>query len=178
MVSNSHYDGASGLQEHYELFENESGNLSSTREAIYKMSDAVFSSNPKDREYFLGKKDKSDAKTVIRNCGSLKPCIHGSDAHTEKKLFMPDQNRYCWIKSDLTFEGLRQILYEPGDRVRIQEIKPDSKESYQVINSVQFQNEKFAPEKFYLNQNLTTIIGGKSTGKSILLGSIATNYRL
>ena len=117
VVSNSSDDGASGLQEHYTLFENESGSLDAIREAIYKMSDAIFSGNPEDRKFFLGKKGEFDESHVREKCGSLKPCIHGSDAHTEEDLFQPYGNRYCWIKADLTFEGLKQILYEPEDRV-------------------------------------------------------------
>ena len=172
-VSNSSNDGVSGFQEHYTFFENESGSLDSVRKELYKMSDAIFSSSNRDREYFLGKKDGNNENTVIEKCGSLKPCIHGSDAHTEKQLFNPSKNRYCWIKSDLTFEGLKQILYEPEDRVIIQEIKPDDKESYRIIDSVQFDNEQFMTDKIYINKNLTAIIGGKSTGKTLLLGSIS-----
>ena len=109
-VSNSNNDGASALQEHYKLFENEPGSLDAVRSNIYKLSNAIFSANPSDREFFLGNKDGCDKQLVINKCGSLKPCIHGSDAHTEEKLFNPDENRYCWIKADLTFEGLKQII--------------------------------------------------------------------
>lgn len=173
VVSNSSADGVSGLQAHYTLFEENSGNLDSIRSGIYKMANAIFSGNESDREYFLGKKQGSDKDTIIQKIGSLKPCIHGSDAHTEDELFNPDHDRYCWIKSDLTFEGLKQILYEPEDRVKIQGTKPDERESYHIIDSVKFVDEKFMQDEILVNQNLTTIIGGKSTGKSLLLKSIA-----
>ena len=173
VVSNSSDDGASGLQEHYTLFVNEPGALDATREAIYKMSDAIFSSNLADREFFLGKKPGYDANHVRQKCGSLKPCIHGSDAHTEEKLFRPYENRYCWIKADLTFDGLKQILYEPEDRVIVQEVMPESKRPYNLIDKVKFVDDDFMEDEICLSQNLTAIIGGKSTGKSRLLGSIA-----
>ena len=54
-VSNSNHDGASSLQEHYKLFENEHGSLDGVRRSIYRLSDAIFSGNPADREFFLGK---------------------------------------------------------------------------------------------------------------------------
>jgi len=171
-VSNSSSDGVSALQKHYKLFENESGSLDVVRGNIYKLSDAIFSGNPKDREYFLGEKNKCDESSVIEKCGSLKPCIHGSDAHCEDKLFNPDENRYCWIKTDLTFEGLKQILCEPKDRVKIQANKPEEKRGYYVIKSIEI-DSKICKQNVLLNPNLNTIIGGRSTGKSTLLQLIA-----
>lgn len=172
-VSNSSNDGASGLQMHYDIFEgNEPGSLDGVRKAIYCLSQMILSGNPQDRAYFLGKKaDRPDV--VIQKCGSLKPCIHGSDAHTEEKLFVPDENRYCWIKADLTFEGLKQVIYEPEDRVCIQELIPEEKQIYHLIDSGSFKDDNFMPNDILFNQNLTTIIGGKSTGKSILLRNLA-----
>lgn len=67
------------------------------------------------------------------------PCIHGSDAHSIEKIFGPDQQRYCWIKADTTFEGLLQILYEPAERVLIQSNSPDTKDPHQVIDSITFE---------------------------------------
>lgn len=172
-VSNSNKDGASAMQKHYDFFENESdSSLEAVRKSIYNISDCIFSGNPEDRKYFLGKK-RDDAKTVIKKCGSLKPCIHGSDAHTENKLFAPDDNRTCWIKANPTFEGLKQILFEPEERVKIQETKPEEKSVYQVIDSVILNETAFWNETIHFNENLNTIIGGRSTGKSTLLKAIA-----
>lgn len=175
VVSNSSSDGASSLQEHYKLFENENGSLNDVRGNIYKLSDAIFSGNPTDTHFFLGEKNGCDESLVINQCGSLKPCIHGSDAHYEDKLFDPDENRFCWIKADLTFEGLKQILCEPKDRVKIQANKPEEKSGYHVIKSVDIDNE-ICKQSILLNPNLNTIIGGRSTGKSTLLQLIA--YRI
>ena len=131
VVSNSNSDGASGLQEHYKLFENEQdSSLDALRQAIYCLSDCVFSSNKNDRDFFLGL--RTSQNDVIKRCGSLKPCIHGCDAHTEDKLFVPDNNRFCWIKSDVSFEGLKQIIYEPQERVVIDEHCPDEKIKYNI----------------------------------------------
>ncbi|NYT47006.1 MAG: hypothetical protein H0A75_04710 [Candidatus Methanofishera endochildressiae] len=135
------------------------------------MSDAIFS-NPSDREFFIGEKNGCDESLVINKCGSLKPCVHGSDAHCENKLFNPDENRFCWIKADLTFEGLKQILCEPKDRVKIQANKPEEKSGYHVIKSIEIDSE-ICKQNILLNPNLNTIIGGRSTGKSTLLQLIA-----
>ena len=174
VVSNSSNDGASGLQDHYSLFANEPGSTEAIRENIYELSDVIFSGNPRDREFFLGKKEGSSEQAVIQKCGSLKPCIHGSDAHSEERLFNPDENRHCWIKSDPTFEGLKQIICEPKDRVKIQENKPEEKSSYQVIKSIRVDIGKTCKQTIQFNPNLNTIIGGRSTGKSTLLQIIAT----
>ncbi len=182
IVSNSNSDGASGLQKHYDLFENENGALDGVRQTIYKMSNAIFSTNSKDIKFFLGRKSrdivnynndiyKQDVEEVIQKVGSLKPCIVGCDAHKEEDLF----KRFTWIKADPTFEGLKQIIYEPEERVRIQDEKPDFKEDKEIISKVKFISpaNKFSNEEIYLNPNLNVIIGGKSSGKSILLYSIA-----
>ena len=171
-VSNSNNDGASALQEHYKLFENETGSLDTVRSNIYKLSDAIFSGNPSDREFFLGEKSGCGESLVINKCGSLKPCVHGSDAHCEDKLFNPDENRYCWIKADLTFEGLKQIICEPKDRVKIQANRPEEKNGYHVIKSIEIDSH-ICKQSILLNPNLNTIIGGRSTGKSTLLQNIA-----
>jgi ABC-type lipoprotein export system ATPase subunit len=182
IVSNSNNDGASAFQKHYDMFEgNDQSSLDEIRKSIYYLSDLIFSGNPKDREYFLGiKKNQSgkiidDEKSIILKCGSLKACVHGCDAHIETKLFKPDENRYCWVKSSPTFEGLKQVIYEPEQRVKIQPNEPDFKEDKLIIDEVQYfsSNNSFTPEKIKFNKNLNVIIGGKSSGKSILLYNIA-----
>jgi hypothetical protein len=182
VVSNSNNDGASAVQKHYDLFENEEGSLDGLRSSIYKISHAIFSTNIKDINYFLGKRlegtdgyneeiYKQEVNDVIRDRGSLKSCLVGCDSHKESTLF----NKFTWLKGDLTFEGLRQICFEPEQRVKIQTDKPDFKEDKVVIDRVKFHspNNVFTPEVIHLNQNLNVIIGGKSSGKSILLYSIA-----
>lgn len=178
-VSNNSNDGASGLQKHYDLFENvEPGSLDGLRRAIYKLADIVFSGNEKDRTYFLGKSIDSQ-ETVISKCGSIKACIHGSDAHTEDKLFIPANNKFCWIKADPTFEGLKQVIFEPEDRVRIQEANPAFDFLKPYFNSITVTGQavsggtpSFKNTTLALNPGLIALIGGRGTGKSILLDCI------
>lgn len=182
VVSNSSNDGASGLQKHYDTFENESGSLDGTRISIYSTCHAVFSANQKDVKYFLGRRlegtegytdeiYQKEVKEIVKLRGSLKACIVGCDAHKEDDLF----SRFTWIKADLNFEGLRQICFEPESRVKIQKEKPDYKEDKYLIKKAQFlsSNDTFTSQPIFLNPNLNVIIGGKSSGKSILLYAIA-----
>ncbi len=173
VVSNSSGDGVSGVVEHSAYFQGDISQMDATRGAIYQFADMIFSAKASDIKYFLGNA-ADDCNTVIRKCGSLKPCIHGSDAHSYEKLFEPNNKRYCWIKADPTFNGFRQVLYEPQDRVRISPIKPETKPDYQVIDRVEILDKEFAPAPIYFNDRLTCIIGGKSTGKSLLLHNIAS----
>ncbi|MCT3773372.1 gamma-glutamylcyclotransferase [Elizabethkingia anophelis] len=182
IVSNSNQDGASAIQKHYDLFENEQGNLDGLRQSIYYVSDGIFSANPKDIKYFVGKRlegtqgydeqvYKKEVKEVIEKRGSLKPCIVGCDAHNEEGLF----KKFTWVKAELNFEGLRQICLEPEHRVKIDNDKPDFKEEKLLIDKVKFLSpgNVFSTAPIYLNPNLNVIIGGKSSGKSILLYAIA-----
>jgi hypothetical protein len=83
--------------------------------------------------------------------------------------------KFTWVKCDPTLEGLKQIVHEPKTRVRIQEEKPEQKNAYLTIDSVRFieTNNKFPVDPIEINSNLNSIIGGKSSGKSLLLYYIA-----
>lgn len=107
-----------------------------------------------------------------------KPCISGSDAHKFSEYGKYPSNKITWIKADPTFEGLKQIIFEPVGRVKIQEIKPDEKKKYETIRRVRFIDNNmihkdFSNEWICFNPNLNSIIGGKSSGKSLLMYHIA-----
>lgn len=99
--------------------------------------------------------------------------MHGSDAHENDNIFEPDEQKYCWIKADPTFNGLKQIFYEPEERVIISPTLPNYKAEYYVIDKVKFSDDDFQDMPIEFNENLTCIIGGKSTGKSMLLHNLA-----
>ncbi len=103
-----------------------------------------------------------------------------SDAHfSMTKSSEKDRIGKCftWIKGDPTFEGLKQIRYEPETRVILSDDKPDEKISYNVIDKVKFIGATnppiFSDQVIELNPSLNVIIGGKSSGKSLLLYHIA-----
>lgn len=166
-LSNSSNDGISGLLKH-------DGGLRPIKNEICRMADIILSGNPNDIEYFLGK--KTSIEEVINNCGSLKPCITGSDAHSLDKVGIYNNNRITWIKADPTFDGLKQIIFEPEERVKISETQPDLKYDYNVIDRIELNTAGIWHQEILLNQNLNTIIGGRSTGKSTLLSSIAIKF--
>ncbi len=171
IISNKSTDGASGVGN--SSTNTDSSDLTTLREELYKFADAIFSANPNDVQYFIGKKEGVSADDVKRKCGKLMACIHGSDAHQNDKLFEPHNQRYCWIKADPTFNGLKQVIYEPEERVCISESKPQTKSPYQVIESITITDDDFQTDPIVFNDKLNCIIGGKSTGKSILLHNLA-----
>ncbi len=146
------------------------GRSSETRRILYSQCHFLMSSNIGTRKFALAEGHEEEQK---REFGSIKPCIWGSDAHSYDRLFHPDKDRFCWIKAEPTFEGLKQTLYEPAERVRIQKDCPDEKVDHHLIDYIVFHDERFIENKIYFCEGLTAIIGGKSTGKSILLRHIA-----
>jgi hypothetical protein len=99
-----------------------------------------------------------------------RPLVMCSDNHDPRNYSVKNK---LWIKADVTFNGLKQIIYEPSERVCISEIKPEQKHDYQVIDRVEFHDDDFQSEPIYFSDKLNCIIGGKSTGKSILLHNLA-----
>ncbi len=175
-VSNSNKDGNSGIQH---------SSMQATRLEIYRMSDIIFSGNPNDINFFLGR-GKLDVMSIIDTYGSVKPCVTGSDAHALDNVNIFPSERITWIKADPTFEGLKQIIYEPEGRVCIQKENPTFNIEKCPFTKIHiptstkvFVNEddiSFAPQELPLNSNLVSIIGGRGTGKSVLINYIAAAF--
>jgi 3',5'-cyclic AMP phosphodiesterase CpdA len=108
--------------------------------------------------------------SIERSIGKKLPVIICSDNH-DVKNYSIKQN--CWIKADLSFNGLKQIIYEPESRVKVQTQRPEQKNDYQIIDSITFDNDEMGNQEIKLNPNLNTVIGGRSSGKSILISCIA-----
>lgn len=153
-----------------------------------KKSDVLGSSNKNQIDFFLWKSslnEEGEKKfTTIQFkkwLGVKKPCIKGSDSDNHnypignlRDKDSKPMNKFCWIKADPTFEGLKQIVYEPEDRVKIQELKPEEKSDYNIIDRVEYKNFSGTEKQIvYFNQNLNSIIGSRATGKSNLLRNIA-----
>lgn len=153
------------------------------KEDLYSKVNAFFSNNAYNN---------TNNQKWLNEFGNKK-LLHSLDIHnfTDLDTYKFDENGnkkeivnyhcFTWIKADPTFEGLKQIIYEPEERVKIQENKPEQKTDYQVIDRIEISHNDFIEKEgnnikekiIYLNSNLNTIIGGRSTGKSILLGAIA-----
>lgn len=128
--------------------------------------------------FVIHSSDNPDNVTADRNywlniSPYKRPLLQGSDAHNLESI----GSKYSWIKADLTFDGLKQIIFEPEDRISLDIDNPDKKNDYQVIDKVIFiQNDDCnnPVEKIVsFNPNLNTVIGGRSNGKSTLTNSVA-----
>ena len=124
-------------------------------------------------------KEKDDEEFYRKNFG--KPSIIASDAHAKDEI----GKKFIWIKADTTFEGLKQILCEPESRIKIPPSKPIDKKPYNVIEKIKFISSsggnEFTNKEIGFSPDLNAIIGGKSSGKSLLIHAIAktignTNY--
>lgn len=142
------------------------------RKNILSISDMIFSSNEKTRQWAL-------SKNFQEEFGDNKPCIWGSDAHSPEKLFNPEQEKYCWIKADTTFEGLLQLLNEPKDRVfigkRPEKLKTTELNKSRYIYKLDIKKvsnypltDEWFDNSIVFNSDLVAIIGSKGSGKSAL----------
>ncbi|QTO93672.1 ATPase [Helicobacter pylori] len=116
-----------------------------------------------------------------------KSLLQSSDAHKEEQI----GKKCTWIKAEKTFEGLKQIIYEPKTRVSIDENKPQDP-LYKIdcvgLNfdkAVKIANEKgeipfcYAGfnETLFFSPYFTCVIGGRGSGKSTLLQLIASSIK-
>lgn len=147
-------------------------------------------------EYFLDEKryelNEDGTREIAKQC----PVFSGSDAHSfdnlQNKLGKAyekrdtsgnicDSSEITWIKADPTFDGLKQVLIEPRERVYIGEIPP-------IVDKVKSNRTKYIKKlsidwvdgydgkhgKWFkdididINPELVAIIGNKGSGKSAL----------
>lgn len=120
--------------------------------------------------------------TGIQNITNGKDVFYGSKVVaqlkcSDAKKLTDISTIYSWIKADPTFSGLLQVVYEPVARVSISPSTPANKKPYRLIKQVRFIDNtgqvNFPADPIPINPDLSTLIGGKSTGKSLLLYYIA-----
>jgi ABC-type lipoprotein export system ATPase subunit/phage shock protein A len=149
-----------------------------TRKLMVQKSHMLFSANPSTRMFGLGLKHATP-EAFIGEFKTLKPCIHGSDAHAFNELFEPPERRYMWVRADPTWLGLRQLLYEPDQRVTISPncapLQAIKRRTSQTIEAIEVRRVASAPgsEEWFdvqlpLNPGLCAVIGNKGSGKSAL----------
>jgi energy-coupling factor transporter ATP-binding protein EcfA2 len=165
-VAGGRNDGTSGMQsdDAYTLM----------RREIESFADIIFSSTPSQREFWLGKKNGLGREVIESTYRSLKPCIHGSDAHSVEKTLAPDLDRYTWIKGDATFEALRQAVIEPEERVVIGTAPPTHGATTPTVSRVAVADAPWlAFTEIELNPGLVAIIGERGSGKTALVEILA-----
>ncbi|TBC98932.1 TrlF family AAA-like ATPase [Rhizobium ruizarguesonis] len=125
-------------------------------------------------------------QTLLSNADACHPdwkrtrsvcCVMSSDA---KALAANDKtgnaigSKYTWIKmSTPSIEALRQAFLDHDSRVRRSDEcpgRPELSHTHPHLDKVRVKGAKFlADDEVYFSQNLTTLIGGRGTGKSTLI---------
>lgn len=119
---------------------------------------------------------ESYQKYVFPEIGE-RPMIICSDNH-DPRNYSPSES--LWIKADCTFEGLKQCIFQPSDRVFVGVIPPSldrvNKNKRNTIANVSVNrvaeakhtNLKWFDTSINLNSNLVAVIGNKGSGKSAI----------
>lgn len=151
-----------------------------------------FFGGSQNRDWFLTA-DRFEDKTVEVNKKSV---LAGSDAHSFADLdawlgkahsSKGHTKEVTWIKADTTFEGLKQVTYEPEHRISIQENRPVAPINKIENISLNFPKaalvggDKFClagqDETFELSPYLNCFIGGRGSGKSTILSLLGLQSR-
>lgn len=121
------------------------------------------------------KRDIEDYENFVFKEIERKPLIMCSDCHSPKE-FVPKEA--LWIKADLTFDGLKQCLYQPQERVFIGNIPPvldrvnkNKQSNISSISCSRIDNPVNKDCNWFdfnipLNPSMVAIIGNKGSGKS------------
>lgn len=164
-VAGGEGDGTSGLRQAADK---------TVREEIEKFAHIIFSSNPAQREFWLGQRSGITVEKLRERYDGCKPCLHGSDSHDQKSVGQPVDNRFSWIKGALEFDALRQACIDPEGRAYVGEQPPKSAMPSQVISHVDIVAADWAlTPNVPLNPGLVAIIGARGSGKTALADIIA-----
>lgn len=161
-----------------------------------KISDAFFG-NSKNAEYYLTTDRWNEGTAPAR------AVLSGSDAHSfddlnqhlGKTTFRDGKihKETTWIKADVTYEGLKQIVFEPEGRVFLGEIpeifstrksKPRRYIKALTINQIDAYDGRFGiwfkDEHIEFSSELIAIVGNKGSGKSAItdvLGLLGNTHK-
>jgi ABC-type lipoprotein export system ATPase subunit len=126
------------------------------------------------------------AKQALTAAGVNNRLLDCSDAHSYSSSGDKDRigNCFTWIKADTTFDGLRQALNEPDDRIyigdepeQLRRVRENRTKYISSISITKAEDAKLAEEWFDftlpLNHGLIAIIGNRGMGKSALADTLA-----
>ena len=97
------------------------------------------------------------------------PCILSSDAHTLADMGCHGHASHIKMTT-IGIEGLRKALLDPNTRVRYDTNVPTSRPKR--ILGISFEGGSLSGQVIGFSDNLTTLIGGRGTGKSALIEAI------
>jgi hypothetical protein len=165
-VAGSQGDGSSGLR-------TEDGAFTARRQEIEAFSHIVFTSSPHSIAFWSGKgADSIERLTEIY--GGEKVCLHGSDAHDQAHLGMPDEDRYTWLKGDPSFETMWMACLSPQSRAHIGSSPPSVGHGHDRISRLTVNSpEWFVAGTVPVNPGLVAIIGARGSGKTALADLMA-----
>jgi hypothetical protein len=123
------------------------------------------------RAYFLDKNRYAGAIAM--------PVFRCSDAHDLNKI----GTMFSWIKAKPTFEGLRQTFIEPEFRLRLEQKWPQSRTAKVHFSRIEMegrifegQDIRFKRLSIPLNEDMVAIVGGRGTGKSLILDGLQSRF--
>ena len=153
-----------------------------------------FIGGSQNTDYYLKKdryeKNEDGSQDLAKSC----PVVSGSDSHSfddldnksgkeftkkDNKGNICDSSEITWIKAEPTFEGLKQITYEPETRISISGERP--KKPINAIDSITLNipdKAKVKEDVFCFSGSNTTyslspyfncFVGGRGSGKSTIL---------
>lgn len=137
-------------------------------ESLTRDSDFIIHSTSKvanvsdDIKFWTGGDTK---KPLVR-----KALFQSSDAHNIDKI----GEKFSWIKGDLCFETLRQVVVDYENRILIQERNPSENKNSSpelFIDRMEYEHDG-VPCIIYLNKDINSVIGKRGAGKSVLLKHI------
>ena len=159
-----------------------------------------FFENNRDGKYYFALDHKTDAEIAesekaIRAWSldpSRVPLLKTSDAHQASEV----GTAMSWIKADLNFEGLKQVVYDPSSRLTTQTNQPV--EPTNVLESITFDVPKSATitlkqkdgsekeeafcfagikAKYRLSPYFNCFVGGRGSGKSTVLNFLGQHSK-
>lgn len=155
------------------------GSIATKKDIINKV-DFVFISSENVEKFNNAKRKLAENRVndLLLDC---------SDAHNFASSNEKDRIGKCltWIKANPIFEGLKYVVYDPEERVCFQDEHPSlsfrkpflSKISIQEVEVFNNQPVRFTDAVLQINSGLVAIVGGRGTGKSLLLDAIAKTFK-
>ncbi|WP_145574859.1 TrlF family AAA-like ATPase [Yersinia mollaretii] len=135
------------------------------------LDSSLLENSLKARKYFL-MTDRYPGAT-------RKPVFRCSDAHGLEKI----GTLYTWVKAKPTFEGLRQSLLEPEGRLRLEDNWPELRTPKVHFSRIDIggrifngQPISFKELSIPLSADMVAIIGGRGTGKSLMLDGLQSRF--
>lgn len=158
-------DGSSGMR-------TDDGAFAAYRQGLERFANFIFTGRELDRDFWLGH-GVDDAASIERKYGGPKACLHGSDAHEAAKLGNPDEDRYCWLKGDPTFDTLWHACLAPDRRAIVSASSPGTGQHGRIDGVTIADITWFTSGTVPINTGLVAIIGPRGSGKTALADLIA-----